>query len=109
MPRYANVTLHPSYNIANCGACNWSDESYEETAFEYSFVVPHHVEGMIELMGGPTLCEQRVDYVFHTNISSVDIGVNGLGTTTINNSANEPDNGNSYLSNYLNKQWKSVE
>ena len=33
MPRYANGTFHKTYNITNCGDCNWSDESYEGTAF----------------------------------------------------------------------------
>jgi len=33
MPRYANGTFHKTYNITNCGDCNWADESYEGTAF----------------------------------------------------------------------------
>ncbi|KAH8722979.1 glycosyl hydrolase family 92-domain-containing protein [Phaeosphaeriaceae sp. PMI808] len=109
MPRYANGTFHKNYNITNCGDCNWSDESYEGTAFEYSFVIPHDVERMIDLMGGTYHFEQRLDYVFKPNTSGVDLGVNGLGITTINNVANEPDFQTPYLYNYLNKQWKSVE
>ncbi|CAI6331993.1 unnamed protein product [Periconia digitata] len=109
MPRYSNGTFHKTYNITNCGDCNWSDESYEGTAFEYSFVIPHDVERMIELMGGATHFETRLDYVFQPNTSGVDLGVNGLGITTINNIANEPDFQTPYLYNYLNKQWKSVE
>jgi predicted alpha-1,2-mannosidase len=109
MPRYANGTFHETYNITNCGDCNWSDESYEGTAFEYSFVIPHDVERMIDLMGGTDHFEQRLDYIFQPNTSGVDLGVNGLGITTINNVANEPDFGTPYLYNYLNKQWKSVE
>ena len=64
---------------------------------------------MIDLMGGPTLFESRLDYIFQPNTSGVDLGVNGLGITTINNVANEPDFGTPYLYNYLNKQYKSVE
>lgn len=109
MPRYANGTFHSTYNITNCGDCNWSDESYEGTAFEYSFVIPHDVERVIELMGGLQHFESRLDYVFKPNTSGVDLGVNGLGITTINNIANEPDFGTPYLYNYLNKQWKSVQ
>jgi putative alpha-1,2-mannosidase len=37
MPRYANGTFQKTYNITNCGDCNWSDESYEGTAFGKSF------------------------------------------------------------------------
>ena len=33
MPRYSNGTFHSTYNITNCGECNWEDESYEGTAF----------------------------------------------------------------------------
>jgi predicted alpha-1,2-mannosidase len=109
MPRYANGTFHTTYDITDCGDCNWSDESYEGTAFEYSFVLPHDVEGVIERMGGPQHFEERLDYVFQPNTSGVDLGVNGLGITTINNIANEPDFQTPYLYNYLNKQWKSVE
>lgn len=109
MPRYANGTFHSTYNITNCGDCNWSDESYEGTAFEYSFVIPHDIRRVIELMGGLRAFEQRLDYIFTPNTSGVDLGVNGLGITTINNVANEPDFENPYLYNYINKQFKSVE
>jgi putative alpha-1,2-mannosidase len=33
MPRYTNGTFDATYNITNCGDCNWADESYEGTAF----------------------------------------------------------------------------
>ena len=33
MPRYANGTFHKTYDITDCGSCNWDDESYEGTAF----------------------------------------------------------------------------
>jgi len=129
MPRFSNGSFHKTYNITNCGDCNWSDESYEGTAFgespkpsslrdntctnnpptEYSFVIPHDVSRMITLMGGPSLFESRLDYIFQPNTSGVDLGVNGLGITTINNVANEPDFQTPYLYNYLNAQWKSVQ
>jgi putative alpha-1,2-mannosidase len=64
---------------------------------------------MIQLMGGPSHFESRLDYIFFPHTSGVDLGVNGLGITTIFNVANEPDFGLPYLYNYLNKQWKSVE
>ncbi|RYN41448.1 hypothetical protein AA0112_g2098 [Alternaria arborescens] len=109
MPRYANGTFHKTYDITDCGSCNWDDESYEGTAFEYSFVIPHDMSRVITLMGGPSHFEKRLDYVFQPNTSGVDLGVNGLDITTINNIANEPDFQTPYLYNYLNKQWKSVE
>jgi hypothetical protein len=38
---------------------------------------------VIDLMGGPALFESRLDYVFQPNTSGVDLGVNGLGITTV--------------------------
>ncbi|KAF2196787.1 hypothetical protein GQ43DRAFT_484658 [Delitschia confertaspora ATCC 74209] len=109
MPRYSNGTFEKTYDITNCGDCNWSDESYEGTAFEYSFVIPHDAKTMIRFMGGPKHFEERLDYVFKPNTSGVDLGVNGLGITTIMNIANEPDFATPYLYNYINKQYKSVQ
>lgn len=87
MPRYANGTFDKTYDITNCGDCNWSDESYEGTAFEYSFVILHDVETMVQFMGGPGHFEERLDYIFKPNTSGGDLGVNGLGITTIMNIA----------------------
>ncbi len=82
---------------------------YTNQSIEYSFVIPHDMSRVITLMGGPSHFETRLDYVFQPNTSGVDLGVNGLGITTINNIANEPDFQTPYLYNYLNKQWKSVQ
>ncbi|KAH5104655.1 hypothetical protein HBH72_063640 [Parastagonospora nodorum] len=109
MPRFSNGTFHETYNITNCGECNWQQESYEGVSFEYSFVIPHDMARLIELMGGPDEFESRLDYIFQPNTSGVDLGVNGLGITTINNVANEPDFQTPYLYNYISKQFKSVE
>ncbi|KAH4091944.1 hypothetical protein HBI30_115050 [Parastagonospora nodorum] len=109
MPRFSNGTFHETYNITNCGECNWQQESYEGVSFEYSFVIPHDMARLIELMGGPDGFESRLDYIFQPNTSGVDLGVNGLGITTINNVANEPDFQTPYLYNYISKQFKSVE
>jgi hypothetical protein len=37
---------------------------------------------MIQLMGGPSYFESRLDYIFQPNTSGVDLGVNGLGITS---------------------------
>lgn len=52
-----------TYNPAVCGGCEWSDISYEAVPFEYSFVVPHDVETLIQFMGGQTEFERRLDYI----------------------------------------------
>ncbi|KAF8863094.1 glycosyl hydrolase [Acephala macrosclerotiorum] len=109
-PRFADGTFNlTGYNPALCGECEWQAISYEATPFEYSFVVPHDAETLIQFMGGPTAFESRLDYIMQPNSSQQNLGVNGAGITTIMNIGNEPDFATPYLYNYINKQWKSVQ
>ncbi|KAF2740983.1 glycosyl hydrolase [Polyplosphaeria fusca] len=108
-PKYANGTFNSTgYNPALCGECEWSAISYEATPFEYSFVIPHDVETLIDFMGGISGFESRLDYIFKPNTTQQDLGANGAGIDTIMNIGNEPDFATPYLYNYINKQWKSV-
>ncbi|KAK2602299.1 hypothetical protein N8I77_008846 [Diaporthe amygdali] len=97
-----------TYNPAVCGGCEWDAISYEATPFEYSFVVPHDMQSLIESMGGEAEFERRLGYIFMPNTSEQDLNENGAGITTIMNIGNEPDFATPYLYNYLNKQHKSV-
>lgn len=100
-----------TYNPAVCGGCEWDSISYEATPFEYSFVVPHDVQTLIESMGGVAEFERRLDYIvrlyfpdqtlplgevvldtladtatqFMANTSEQDLEENGAGITTIMN------------------------
>ncbi|PVI05747.1 glycoside hydrolase family 92 protein, partial [Periconia macrospinosa] len=96
------------YNPATCGVCSWPSVTYEGTPFEYSFVIPHDVQTLIDFMGGQDSFESRLDYIFKPNTSQTNLGANGLGINTIMNIGNEPDFATPYLYNYVNKQWKSV-
>ncbi|KAF1962956.1 hypothetical protein CC80DRAFT_399501 [Byssothecium circinans] len=108
-PKATDGTFNTTgYNPATCGVCSWPSITYEGTPFEYSFVIPHDVETLIDFMGGKESFEQRLDYIFLPNTSQTDLGANGLGITTIMNIGNEPDFATPYLYNYINKQWKSV-
>lgn len=40
MPRFSNGTFNKSYDITDCGKCNWVDQSYEGTSFGMS--IPSH-------------------------------------------------------------------
>lgn len=40
---------------------------------------------MIQFMGGTAHFEERLDYIFKANTSGGDLGVNGLGISTIMN------------------------
>ncbi|CAI6339293.1 unnamed protein product [Periconia digitata] len=108
-PKSGDGTFNTTnYNPATCDVCSWPSVTYEGTPFEYSFVIPHDVETLIDFMGGQTSFESRLDYIFQPNTSQTNLGANGLGITTIMNIGNEPDFATPYLYNYINKQWKSV-
>ncbi|ROW02940.1 hypothetical protein VSDG_01734 [Cytospora chrysosperma] len=97
-----------TYNPAVCAGCEWVAISYEAVPFEYSFVVPHDMETLVQFMGGNDEFERRLDYIFIPNTTEQDLHENGAGITTIMNIGNEPDFATPYLYNYLNKQYKSV-
>lgn len=58
-----------TYSPAVCGGCEWGDISYEAVPFEYSFVVPHDMETLVQFMGGQTEFERRLDYIVSCQIS----------------------------------------
>lgn len=85
-PRARNGTFNQTnYNPATCGACSWQSLTYEGTPFEYSFSIPHDMETLIGLMGGPQRLEERLDYIFVPYTSQADLGPNGAGINTIMN------------------------
>lgn len=50
----------------------WSDFFYEATSWEYSLSVPHDVDGLIELCGGPEAFLQRLDIFFDKEYYNVN-------------------------------------
>ncbi|KAL4779572.1 glycosyl hydrolase family 92-domain-containing protein [Aspergillus varians] len=109
-PKFSNGTFNTSsYDPLYCGDCEWRDYTYEAVPWEYSFVIPHDMETLINLMGGPETFETRLDLMFKPNTSVQPVGPNGAGITTLMNIGNEPDFATPYLYHYINKQHKSVQ
>ncbi|GES57475.1 glycosyl hydrolase [Aspergillus terreus] len=109
-PRLSNGTFNSSgYDPRYCYDCEWHSYTYEGVPWEYSFVIPHDMETLIELMGGSATFESRLDLMFKPNMSVQDLDANGAGITTLMNIGNEPDFATPYLYNYINKQAKSVQ
>ncbi|KAL4931249.1 uncharacterized protein BDV17DRAFT_257467 [Aspergillus undulatus] len=109
-PKFSNGTFNNSgYDPVYCYGCNWEDLSYEGVPWEYSFVIPHDVETLIDFMGGIEAFEARLDLMFKPNTSVQPLGPNGAGITTLMNIGNEPDFATPYLYHYINKQYKSVQ
>ncbi|RDW86774.1 uncharacterized protein DSM5745_03416 [Aspergillus mulundensis] len=109
-PKFSNGSFNESgYDPLYCYGCEWSDYTYEAVPWEYSFVIPHDMQTLIDFMGGPQMFESRLDLMFKPNTSVQALGPNGAGITTLMNIGNEPDFATPYLYNYINKQCKSVQ
>ncbi|KAL4765477.1 uncharacterized protein BDW70DRAFT_155962 [Aspergillus foveolatus] len=109
-PKFSNGSFNNSgYDPLYCYGCEWSDYTYEGVPWEYSFVIPHDMQTLVNLMGGSETFEARLDLMFKPNTSVQALGPNGAGITTLMNIGNEPDFATPYLYNYINKQYKSVQ
>ena len=82
----------------------------EANAWQYRFFVPHDVEGLIELMGGPNNFERELDKLFSTG--SVTTGRDQVDITGLIGQyahGNEPSHHMTYLYHYVQKPYKSQE
>lgn len=50
----------------------WSMFFYEASSWEYSLSIPHDVEGLIEMCGGPKAFDRRLDTFFDKNLFNVN-------------------------------------
>ncbi len=87
------------------------DEYTEGNAWQYSWFVPHDIQGLIELHGGNDAFVQKLDSLF-----IIDEGVKGehaspdiSGLIGQYAHGNEPSHHVAYMYNYVGKQWKSAE
>jgi predicted alpha-1,2-mannosidase len=86
----------------------WTDYT-EGNAWQYTFLVPHDVTGLIELMGGDEAFEARLDSLF---IATGDLGqfaspdISGLIGQYAQ--GNEPSHHAAYMFNYVGAQHKTA-
>ncbi|NBT87759.1 MAG: glycoside hydrolase family 92 protein [Flavobacteriaceae bacterium] len=82
----------------------------EANAWQYRFFVPHDVEGLIELMGGPNNFERELDKLFSTGSATTgrdQADITGLIGQYAH--GNEPSHHMAYLYHYVQKPYKSQE
>ncbi|KAL1597876.1 hypothetical protein SLS60_008363 [Paraconiothyrium brasiliense] len=107
-PTYGNGSIK-EYDPLSCGACDWQSISYEGVPWEYTWSLPHDMETVITLMGGPDMAEKRLDTMFIPGLTQSNQGGNSAGTT-IFNPGNEPSFMTPFLYNYWpQRQHKSVK
>lgn len=88
----------------------WIDDYCEGNAWQYTWLVPQDVEGLIKLLGGDAAFDSRLDTFFKLKIefdpnSPPDIS----GMIGQYAHGNEPGHHTTYLYAYAGRQWKTAE
>lgn len=88
-----------------------NDDYCEGTAWQWTWFVPHDVEGLIELMGGKAKFTEKLDSLFTADSSLEGELVSADITGLIGQYAhgNEPSHHIIHLYNYADQPWKTQE
>ena len=107
-PKHSNGTWLSPFDPKFIG--NGNDRHYTEAnAWQYTWFVPHDVQGLIILEGGKEKFIQRLDSLFTTgsDIHSTVSDVTGLIGQYAH--GNEPSHHTAYLYNYAGAPWKTED
>ena len=91
-------------------ASHRNDDYCEGNAWQYTWLVPHDVEGLIRLFGGEQSFVQKLDSLFIADSKQVD-GASPDISGLIGQYAhgNEPGHHTPYLYAFAGQQWKTAE
>lgn len=88
-----------------------NDDYCEGTAWQWTWFVPHDVEGLVKLMGGKEAFTQKLDSLFIVDSrlegETVSSDISGLIGQYAH--GNEPSHHVIHLYNYVNQPWKTQE
>lgn len=89
------------------GECDW----VEGNSWQYSFFVPHDVQGLIDLYGSGNKFEAALNTLFsiHSGLSGKDVPIDISGLIGQYAHGNEPSHHVAYLYNYVGKPYKAQE
>jgi predicted alpha-1,2-mannosidase len=87
----------------------WATDYAEGNAWQYLWLVPHDVEGLIDLVGGESAFTDRLDTFFTLdNSGDPDVLVDLTGTIGQYAHGNEPSHHIAYLYAYAGRQWQTA-
>ncbi|MBR8537263.1 GH92 family glycosyl hydrolase [Carboxylicivirga sediminis] len=96
--------------IADFVAKDYTDHFCESNAWHYFWFVPHNIQGLIDVTGGPNRFEEKLDSMFTYHPKEEDeLPIFSTGMIGQYAHGNEPSHHVAYLYNYLGKPWKSQE
>ncbi len=88
-----------------------SDDYCEGTAWQWTWFVPHDVDGLVNLMGGEDAFVQKLDSLFTVDSSlegeMISSDISGLIGQYAH--GNEPSHHVIHLYNYVNRPWRTQE
>lgn len=86
------------------------DDYCEGNAWQYTWLVPHDVEGLIELFGSEEAFSTKLDSLF-TISSELSEGASADISGLVGQYAqgNEPNHSTPFLYNYIGEQWKTAK
>lgn len=79
----------------------------EGNAWQYFWYVPHDIQGLVELTGGPKAFENKLDTFFTSTYRSEQMNHNASGFVGQYAHGNEPSHHVAYLYNYIGRPWKT--
>lgn len=79
----------------------------EGNAWQYFWYVPHDIQGLVELTGGPKAFENKLDTFFTSTYRSEQMNHNASGFVGQYAHGNEPSHHVAYLYNYVGQPWKT--
>lgn len=87
------------------------DDYTEGNAFQWSWFVPHDVNGLIDLVGGKQQFITKLDTLFNTdsNLNGDDVSSDISGMIGQYAHGNEPSHHISHLYNFVGQPWKTQE
>ncbi|MDG3581066.1 GH92 family glycosyl hydrolase [Galbibacter pacificus] len=86
-----------------------AEDFTEGNAWQYLWLVPQDVHGLISLLGGDLAFNERLDQFFHVESPHEEVLVDLSGAIGQYAHGNEPSHHIAYLYNYSGAQWKSAE
>ncbi|MDR0413142.1 MAG: GH92 family glycosyl hydrolase [Dysgonamonadaceae bacterium] len=99
-----NPKFHPIKSVKP-----WATDYAEGNPWQYLWLVPQDVEGLIDLLGGETAFEDRLDtFLTLDSGDDPDVLVDLTGCIGQLAHGNEPSHHIAYLYSYLGKPWKTA-
>lgn len=87
----------------------WAADYAEGNAWQYLWLVPHDVEGLIKLLGGEKAFGDRLDRFFTlSSAGDPDVLIDLTGSIGQYAHGNEPSHHIAYLYAYIGQQWKTA-